>query len=54
MTGLSIKQQLQIQTLMAAQYRAEALDQARKAQAEAAAQATTTQFLGSGSAYTPQ
>jgi P-type conjugative transfer protein TrbJ len=54
LTALSTKQQLQIQTLMAAQYRAEALDQARQAQAEAAAQAMTTQFLGSASAYTPQ
>jgi P-type conjugative transfer protein TrbJ len=52
--ALSIKQQLQIQTLMTAQYRADALDQARKAQSEAAAQATTTQFLGSGTAYTAQ
>ena len=52
--ALSTKQQLQIQTLMAAQYRAEALDQARKAQSEAAGQAMTTQFLGSGTAYTPQ
>ena len=52
--ALSTKQQMQIQTLMAAQYRAEALEGARKAQAEAAAQATTTQFLGSGTAYTPQ
>ena len=52
--ALSTKQQMQIETLMAAQYRAEALDQARKAQSEAAAQATTTQFLGSGTAYTPQ
>ena len=52
--ALSAKQQLQIQTLMAAQYRAEALDHARKAQSEVAAQAMTTQFLGSGTAYTPQ
>ena len=52
--ALSAKQQMQIQTLMAAQYRAEALDQARKAQSEAAAQAMTTQFLGSGTAYTAQ
>jgi len=52
--ALSAKQQMQIQTLMAAQYRAEALDQARKAQSEAAAQAMTTQFLGSSTAYTAQ
>ena len=52
--ALSAKQQMQIQTLMVAQYRAEALDQARKAQAQAAAQAMTTQFLGLGTAYTAQ
>lgn len=52
--ALSAKQQMQIQTLMAAQYRAEALDRARKAQDQAAAQAATARFLGSGTAYTPQ
>lgn len=50
--ALTAKQQLQIQSLMAAQYRAEALEQARKAQGQAAAQAATTRFLGSGKAYT--
>lgn len=50
--ALTAKQQMQIQTLMNAQYRAEALDAARKAQAEAAAKATTQKFLGSGAAYT--
>src|SRR3546814_15205742 len=49
--ALSTKQQLQIQNLMAAQYRSEALDQARKAQAEEAARAATARFLGSGPAY---
>jgi type IV secretion system protein TrbJ len=52
--ALSTKQQLQIQNLMAAQYRSEALDQARKAQAEEAARAATARFLGSGQAYTPR
>jgi P-type conjugative transfer protein TrbJ len=52
--ALSAKQQLQIQNLMAAQYRSEALDQARKAQAEEAARAATARFLGSGKAYTPR
>lgn len=52
--ALSAKQQLQIQNLMAAQYRAEALEQARKAEAEQAARTATDRFLGSGSAYTPQ
>lgn len=49
--ALSAKQQMQIQTLMAAHYRAEAEDAARKAQAEEAARETTRRFLGSGSAY---
>ena len=47
------KQQFQIQQLMAAQYRAEAIEQARKVQAEAEAKAATAKFLGTGSAYTP-
>lgn len=49
--ALSTKQQMQIQTLMAAHYRAEAEDAARKAQAEEAARETTKRFLGSGKAY---
>jgi P-type conjugative transfer protein TrbJ len=52
--ALSTKQQLQIQTLLAAQFRAEALDDARAAQAEEAARAATERFLGDGSAYTPR
>ena len=52
--ALSTKQQMQIQTLMTAQYRAEALDQARKAQSEASGQAATARFLGTGTAYTPR
>src|SRR3546814_17533808 len=52
--ALSTKQQLQSQNLMAAQYRSEALDQARKAQAEEAARAATARFPGSGTAYTPR
>ena len=52
--ALSTKQQMQIETLMAAQYRADAVDAARKAQGEAAARAATQKFLGSGTAYTPQ
>ena len=50
--ALAAKQQFQIQTLMAAQYRAEAMEQARRAQAEGEARAATKRFLGSGSAYT--
>ncbi|MBS0471302.1 MAG: P-type conjugative transfer protein TrbJ [Proteobacteria bacterium] len=49
--ALSVKQQLQIQNLMAAQYRANALDQARNAEAEAQAQSQFSTFLGSSSAY---
>ena len=51
--ALSAKQQMQIETLMAAQYRAQAQDQARKAQSEEASRAATVRFLGSGTAYTP-
>ncbi len=52
--ALSVKQQLQIQSLMAAQYRASTLEQARDAESEEEARAATRNFLGSGIAYTPQ
>ena len=52
--ALSAKQQFQIQSLMAAQYRAQATEAARRAQAEAEGRAATQKFLGSGNAYTPQ
>jgi len=52
--ALSIKQQLQIQQLMAAQYRATSLEAARDAEGEEEARAAFDAFLGSGSAYTPQ
>ncbi|HZV08207.1 MAG TPA: P-type conjugative transfer protein TrbJ, partial [Novosphingobium sp.] len=52
--ALIAKQQFQLQHLMAAQYRANALGQATATQAQADAQGATTKFLGSGSAYTPQ
>jgi len=51
--ALTAKQQFQIQTLMAAQYRAEATEAARRAQAEAEGRAATQKFLGSGTAYRP-
>lgn len=51
--ALTAKQQFQIQQLLAAQYRADALARASRAQAASDAQAATTQFLGSGTAYTP-
>lgn len=49
--ALSTKQQLQIQSLMAVQYRAEVLDAARKAQAEEQARASFGRFMGEGKAY---
>jgi P-type conjugative transfer protein TrbJ len=52
--ALSTKQQLQIQSLMAAQYRATALDQARNAEAEQDGQTQFETFLGSNTAYNPQ
>jgi P-type conjugative transfer protein TrbJ len=52
--ALSIKQQLQIQTLAAAQGRAEALKGANDVEAEQEGQAAFATFLGSSNAYTPQ
>ena len=52
--ALVAKQQFQLQQMMAAQFRADAIERANRAQAEADARAATTRFLGSGSAYTPQ
>lgn len=52
--ALSIKQQLQIQDLMAAQYRATALDAARNAEAEEEGHAAFQSFIGTSNAYTPQ
>jgi P-type conjugative transfer protein TrbJ len=51
--ALSTKQQLQTQSLMAAQYRADALQQANQAEAEEEGRAEFANFLGSDSAYTP-
>ena len=52
--ALSIKQQLQIQSLMAAQDRATTLEAARNAEAEEEARAAFSDFMGARSAYTPQ
>jgi type IV secretion system protein TrbJ len=52
--ALEIKQQLQLQTLLAAQGRSQALTGASAAQGEAEGQAAFQTFLGSSSAYTPQ
>ncbi len=49
--ALAAKQHLQIQSMIAAQYRADALERARRVQAETDAHAATTRFLGSGKAY---
>jgi P-type conjugative transfer protein TrbJ len=49
--ALSAKQQLQIQNLMAAQYRAQATEAARRAQAEIDGRLATKKFLGTGTAY---
>jgi P-type conjugative transfer protein TrbJ len=51
--ALSIKQQLRIQTMMAAQDRAESLSDADSAEAEQEGQAALSTFLGSDNAYTP-
>ena len=51
--ALSIKQQLQIQTLLAAQGRAEAVSGANSAEAEAEGQAAFSSFLGTSNAYSP-
>ena len=52
--ALTAKQQSQLQEMMAAQYRADALARAADVQAETDAQAATRRFLGSGKAYTPR
>jgi type IV secretion system protein TrbJ len=51
--ALTAKQQFQLQNLMAAQFRSESMEAARRAQAETEAQAATKKFLGDGKAYTP-
>jgi len=52
--ALTAKQQMQLQQLMAAQFRSEATERARQATQAAEARAATKKFLGSGSAYTPE
>lgn len=51
--ALSISQQLQLQNLMAAEFREASIERARRAQAEAEGRAATRRFLGTGRAYTP-
>ena len=52
--ALTAKQQFQIQTLMAAQFRSESLEAAKRGQAEREARERTNRFLGDGKAYTPR
>lgn len=52
--ALTAKQQFQLQQMMAAQFRSEAVAQARRATQAAEARAAAKKFLGSGSAYTPE
>lgn len=52
--ALSTKQQLQTQSLLAAQYRAEALNFANEQETEVQGRAEFSNFAGSGTAYTPQ
>jgi P-type conjugative transfer protein TrbJ len=51
LAALSVKQQLQLQQLMASEFRSSALDRARRAQAEEEGRSATGRFLGDGHAY---
>ena len=50
--GLSVKQQLQLQTLLAADQRAQSLDKARQLASQEESRLRFQSFLGDGSAYT--
>jgi len=50
--ALTAKQQFQIQTLMAAQFRSQSLEAARRGQSAREARERTKRFLGDGKAYT--
>ncbi|HZF43715.1 MAG TPA: P-type conjugative transfer protein TrbJ [Sphingomonadaceae bacterium] len=52
--ALSTKQQLQLQSLMAAEFQSLGLERARRGQAESEARAAARRFLGTGRAYTPR
>ena len=52
--ALTAKQQFQLQHLLAAQFRSDSIEQARRAQVEREARAATRRFLGSGTAYSPR
>ncbi|WP_114951572.1 P-type conjugative transfer protein TrbJ [Sphingosinicella terrae] len=49
--ALGVKQQLQLQSLMAAEHRSQAIERAARTQAEAEGRAATRRFLGTGRAY---
>lgn len=51
---LAAKQQLQIQQMMAAEYRGQAIEKARAGQIVREARESTRRFLGDGKAYTPR
>lgn len=51
--ALTAKQQFQIQNLMAAQFRSQSLEAARRGQSAREARERTKRFLGDGKAYTP-
>lgn len=52
--ALAAQQQLQIQNLLAAQFRSQAIEQAARAQTEQESRDSVRRFLGDGHAYTPQ
>jgi P-type conjugative transfer protein TrbJ len=52
--ALTAKQQLQIQNMMAAQFRAQTVAQADQAQIEQESRESVRRFLGDGHAYTPR
>ncbi len=52
--ALTAQQQLQIQNLMAAQFRADAVEQAERTQIERESREQVRRFLGDGRAYTPR
>lgn len=52
--ALTAKQQFQLQQMMAAQFRGEAIEQQRRLTQAEESRAATKRFLGSGKAYTPQ
>jgi P-type conjugative transfer protein TrbJ len=52
--ALTAKQQFQLQQLMAAQFRSDAIEKQRQLTQAEEARAATKKFLGTGSAYTPR